>query len=250
MKKRTIFPLLLVLCGALMLPGDGGVTQAAKKKKYKSGPVANGGTLKGVITLGGKIPKPGRLKVTKDAGVCGKFLPDQSLLVGRKGQLANAVIEIQGIRKGKKWHLPKTFRYDQKGCAFTPHVMILRPRAKGRVTNSDPIKHNFHTISKRVFNVNKTVGKGKSMKVKKNKIKRAGKIRVKCDLHEWMGGWWIVAKTPYIALSDSKGRFKITNIPPGKYKVRIWQERLGEIVRQVEIKPGGAATLNVAMKKR
>lgn len=221
---------------------------AAKKTKYKEAPVANGGTLKGVIKLAGAPPKAKRIKVTKDKKICGDFLLDESLTVSGGGGIANAVIEIGGIKKGKKWNLPAVFSYDQKKCAFTPHVMLVRPRAKGTVKNSDKVKHNFHTISKRVFNINKSVAAGKTLKVKKNKIKKAGKVRVKCDLHKWMGGWWIVPESPYAALSDGKGGYEITGVPPGTYQVAVWQERLGRQVKEVTIKAGAVTTLNITMQ--
>jgi uncharacterized protein (DUF2141 family) len=86
------------------------------------------------------------------------------------------------------------------------------------------------------------------MKVKKKKIKKPGIIRVKCDLHSWMGGWWISAETPYTELSDESGKFSISDIPPGKYKLRIWQEKLGEIVQDLVIKAGESQNLIIKMK--
>lgn len=250
--RDTYFRRIAICCACGMLAALLLVAGEAwgKKTKYKEAAVANGGTLKGVIKLAGAAPKPRRTKVTKDKKVCGDFVIDESLTVNSGGGIANAVIEIDGIGKGKKWNLPARFTYDQKKCAFTPHVMIVRPRAPGVVRNSDAVKHNFHTISKGIFNINKSVAAGKMLKVKKKKIKKAGKVRVKCDLHKWMGGWWIVPKSPYVALSDGKGSFTITDVPPGTYKVRIWQERLGEQVKQITIKAGAVTALNVTMQPK
>ncbi len=241
---------LLSMCGMLVALLIIGSEAWGKKAKYREASVANGGTLKGVIKLAGAPPKAKRFKVTKDKKVCGDFIIDESLTVNRGGGIVNAVIEIGGIKKGKKWNLPAQFTYDQKKCAFTPHVMLVRPRAKGAVKNSDKVKHNFHTVSKGVFNVNKSVAAGKTLKVKKNKIKKAGKVRVKCDLHKWMGGWWIVPKSPYVALSGGKGSFTISDVPPGTYKVAVWQERLGRQVKEVTIKAGAVTTLNITMQPR
>lgn len=248
MKRNSFAPLMLLLAASFVFWPAMQPVQAAKKAKYKVVKVTNGGTLKGKISYQGAAPKTKMLKVTKDNKVCGNSVADESLLVDASGGVANAVVEIEGIAKGKKWELAKSFKFDQKKCAFAPHMILVRPRAKGQVTNSDTIKHNVHTISKNIFNVNKTVTPGRKLKVKKNKIKKSGKIRVQCDLHEWMSGWWIVGKSPYIALSGKTGTFEIKNVPPGKYKVRVWQERLGDTVKEVEIKAGAATRLNVALK--
>ena len=61
-------------------------------------------------------------------------------------------------------------------------------------------------------------------------------IRVQCDVHPWMGGYWISAETPYVALTDANGTFKIGDLPPGDYEVEIWQEKLGKKTEKVSIK--------------
>lgn len=239
--KAVKIALVLILLAAVWHP-------MAAAAKYQESTVSNGGALVGSVMLQGAAPPPRMIKVTKDTKACGRTVLDESLMVSKGGGIVNAVVEIQGIGKGKKWALSKSFVYDQKNCRFAPHVMVVMPRARGEVHNSDSVKHNVHTVSKGIFNVNKSLAPGKSLKVKRNKIRKAGKIRVKCDLHKWMGGWWIVAASPYIALTDDAGKFEIRNIPPGKYTVTIWQERLGETTRQVDIKPGVTFKLPVSMK--
>ncbi|MDH5751016.1 MAG: carboxypeptidase regulatory-like domain-containing protein [Deltaproteobacteria bacterium] len=237
------FKTLSVLVSLLLA---GALSTAPAMASYTEGAVSNGGSLKGSVKLSGSGANA-NIKVTKDQAACGDSVSNDTLVVGKGNTLANVIVEIQGISKGKKWDLPAKFTYDQKKCAFAPHVMIIRPKAEVEVKNSDSVKHNVHTISKGVFNVNKTVAPGKSLKVKKNKIKKSGTVKVVCDLHSWMGGWWIVAENPYIAMTDASGNFEIKDIPPGKYKVRLWQEKLGEQIQEVEIKGGAAATLNASM---
>ena len=36
----------------------------------------------------------------------------------------------------------------------------------------------------------------------------------------------IVTETPYFALVDSEGNFEIANVPAGKWKLKVWHERL------------------------
>lgn len=247
--NTSTFRRIVVLAGMIFLTSAwSGPASAAKR--YTVVTVEKGGVLQGIVTLNGKIPKTRRIKVTKDKKACGDFVIDESLTVNKKGGIVNAVIEILGISQGKDWDLPDRFIFDQKGCAFTPHVMIVKPRAPGQVQNSDPVKHNVHTISKGIFSVNKTVSPGKSMKVRKKRIKKAGIIRVKCDFHKWMRGWWIVPQSPYVALSDANGQFVIRDIPPGRYKVRIWQERLGTTVKEAEIHSRRTTELKISLKRK
>ena len=220
--------------------------QAAKYKALKK--VKDGVLLTGQIVYDGTAPAPRMLKVNKDTDTCGSNRPSEELIVSSSGGIKNVVVSIVGIKKGKKWGIPKKFSYDQNGCRFVPHVLLVRPKSKGVVLNSDNVGHNFHTVSKGVYNINKKIKANAKMKVKKKKIKKAGIIRVKCDLHSWMGGWWVAAKTPYTELSDDSGKFSISDIPPGKYKLKIWQEKLGEVVHDLVIKAGEAQNITIKMK--
>ena len=220
--------------------------QAAKYKALKK--VKNGVLLTGQIVYDGTAPAPRMLKVNKDTDTCGSNRPSEELIVSSSGGIKNVVVSIVGIKKGKKWGIPKKFSYDQNGCRFVPHVLLVRPKSKGVVLNSDNVGHNFHTVSKGVYNINKKIKANAKMKAKKKKIKKAGIIRVKCDLHSWMGGWWVAAKTPYTELSDDSGKFSISDIPPGKYKLKIWQEKLGEVVHDLVIKAGEAQNITIKMK--
>jgi len=39
-----------------------------------------------------------------------------------------------------------------------------------------------------------------------------------------MSGYVVVAPTPYFALTDKNGEFKIANVPDGPYNVVAWHE--------------------------
>ena len=51
-----------------------------------------------------------------------------------------------------------------------------------------------------------------------------------------MSGHMIVFGHPYFATTDEEGNFKITDIPPGTYKIRAWHEALGSQVKEVTVK--------------
>jgi len=54
--------------------------------------------------------------------------------------------------------------------------------------------------------------------------------------------------TPYYALADRNGKFRIANVPNGEYTLRVWQES-GEILeRKVTIR--GAETVSLQTKKK
>lgn len=214
----------------------------------QSGGVKDGGTVSGRVTLNGPAPAPVMLKIDEDVQVCGSDRPSDELVVSGSGGIQNVVLSIETIASGKDWKFAEEFTYDQKKCAFVPRIMLIKPNMAGAVLNSDSIGHNFHTISTGVYNINKKIQPGAKLVVTKDQIRRSGRIRAKCDIHSWMGGWWIVADTPYTVVSDKDGNFSLTNVPAGTYTVKIWHEKLGESQQKLVVKKGETAKLDVSLK--
>jgi len=220
---------------------------AAAAYAYDAAPVANGGTVTGVVKFDGVAPKPARLEIGKDKDVCGVHpLYDQSLEVGHGGGIANAVVTIQDIARGEPFKPADGIVFDQKGCQYTPHVIAFPAGSTVKVLNSDGILHSIHTVS----SINPVVdmaqpGFKKTISVT---IAKPEAIKVTCDAHNWMEGWWYVVGNPYYAVTDAAGHFSIANVPPGTYTVQVWQEKLGEISRKVTVAAGAPVTANFTMK--
>ena len=211
---------------------------------YQGGDVKDGGTISGTVKFKGTAPAPQKLDVSKDKEVCGKTPKvDQSLVVNN-GNLANAVVTITDIKKGKKIDVQKV-TLDQKGCEYHPHVLAFPVGTTVEILNPDGILHNVHSYSKAnsPFNMAQPKFK-KSMTVK---IEKPEVIEVKCDVHGWMHGWLVATETPYVAVTDSSGSFKLTDVPAGTYNVEVWQEKLGKTSQKVTVKAKEDAKVNFEM---
>ena len=222
---------------------------SAAKYKVSSGGVKDGGSVSGRISYDGTAPSPEILKVDEDIEACGGDRPSDKLLVSADGGIQNVVLSIEKIGSGKDWDFPKGgFTFDQKNCSFSPRIMLIKAKMEGVVLNSDSVGHNFHTISKGVFNINKKIQPGSKLVVKKSKIRKTGMVRAKCDIHSWMGGYWVVASSPYTVISDASGNYTISDIPPGDYTLKIWHEKLGETTQKFGVKAGGTAKVDATLK--
>jgi uncharacterized protein (DUF2141 family) len=51
-----------------------------------------------------------------------------------------------------------------------------------------------------------------------------------------MQGWLVATPTPYVAVTDNSGNFKLTDVPPGTYTVEVWHEKLGKNTQKVTVK--------------
>jgi plastocyanin len=198
--------------------------------------VPDGGTLSGTVKYDGTAPPPAKIEVTKDPEVCGKDKINPLIVIGQGNGLANVVVVVQAT-KGVKMEAPaQNPIFDQKTCEFRPHILTFPAGSTIDVTNSDGILHNIHTTSTVNPSSNQAQPKFKP-KIQIKVEKPEWPISVKCDVHGWMSGYWVSQEHPYYAVTDATGSFKIADIPPGDYKVELWQEKFGKKTVQVTIKP-------------
>jgi plastocyanin len=204
---------------------------------YEAVDVKDGGTIVGEVTVDGNVSVK-KVQVTKDQEVCGKEKDPQDLLVTADKKLVNAVVSIGDIQKGKKIEAPAA-SLDQKGCEYKPHVVFVTPGNDLKILNSDGILHNIHTYSKKNPPVN--IAQPKFKKEVSAKFAQPEVVDVKCDAHGWMHGTIVVLDHPYYTATDDKGSFKLTDVPPGEYTVKVWHAKLGEASEKVKVEAGKEA---------
>ncbi len=241
--------LLLVLVLTLLLPAG----SFAASKRYEVVDVENGGSIVGTIKAAEMVADPmGKIETTvpEETKLCGSEFKMQKYIISSDLGVKNVIVALENVAKGKA--MPKQdLMLDNKNCQFHPLVGVAFKGAQFVIHNSDPIFHNtslgLMMKDKRstVYNLalptqNTTI---------KKPVRRTGMISVKCDSHKWMRSYVYAAKNPYVAVSDEKGKFEITDILPGKYEVTIWHEGFGEVVKTVEVKPGQATTLDHTFAK-
>lgn len=214
---------------------------ASAMAQYKAGDVKDGGSISGTVKFKGTAPAPKKLDVGKDKEVCDKSPKMDPTLIVKDGNLANAVISITDIKSGKKLDGKKVV-LDQKGCEYHPHVLAFPAGTTVEILNPDGILHNVHSYSKANSPFNQAMPKFK--KTLDVKIDKPEAIEVKCDVHGWMHGWLVAAPTPYVAVSDASGAFKLTDVPAGTYTLEIWHEKLGKSTQKVTVKAKEDAKVN------
>ena len=220
---------------------------AAQVPAYEGGEVKDGGTITGMIKFAGTAPVRKELQVTKDREVCGKKQHmSWDLVVDPNKGIENAVVSLVDINKGEKWAVAKA-TLDQNVCEYTPHVVVVPTGGAMDILNSDGILHNIHTYSKANSSINKAQPKFK--KVLTEKFAKPEIIKVTCDAHSWMLGWVVVSDHPYVAVTNDKGEFTLSNVPPGNYKLEVWQETLGKKVQDVVVKAKQETKLNIELAK-
>ncbi len=103
---------------------------------WASPAAAQTGTIAGVATTTAVAPRP--LRVTMDMKVCGNEIPDESIVVGPGGVLANVVVTLTGVKATAPY--PDPVITNDK-CRFQPRVQLARPGAPTKTTSHDPLLH-------------------------------------------------------------------------------------------------------------
>jgi plastocyanin len=141
------------------------------------------------------------------------------------GVAGPSVVYVDAI-SGKTFPAPTQHPViDQKGLLFQPHVTAVQVGTTVDFLNSDSVAHNVFWTS---IGGNKKLGhnlgtwpKGER---KSFKFDTPGAVPILCNVHPEMSAYLVVAPTPYFAISDQTGNYKIENVPDGNYTVTAWHE--------------------------
>lgn len=230
-------------CSALAAAGlvaAGFLTSGASAADY--------GTFAGQVTVDGDpaaaVLKP-KVKMSdpavRDACCKEKDVPNDEVVVNKDNKgLANCFVwfkKVDAVHPDLKVPKEKTVVFDQKGCQFKPHCLIIRKEQQVVVKSDDPVPHNTHIYSPfEPQNVTVAANDRAGITFPNFKQKHRLPVEVKCDIHPWMRAWWLLVDHPYAAVTDADGKFKIENVPVGSYEAVIWHERTGYIEKSVAVK--------------
>lgn len=217
-------------------------------KSYKAGDVKDGGTIEGTITFEGKAPSPREIAIVKDKETCGKRETKVPLVrVNDKKQVADAVVFLTDIRTGKAFDKrDKPPVINQHHCTFEPHVQAVRLKEDVAIVNSDPVAHNIKA-DQRVYTLFNVLQPQQGMKSIKQ-FDRAGLVSLRCNVHDWMQGYLWVFPHPYYVVTGEDGAFSLKDVPAGKYELVVWQEHLGTVRQDIEVKAGATSNVDIVLK--
>ncbi len=207
-------------------------------------------TLSGVIKFDGVAPKGKKLRLPRACAKQHKGDVYSNEIIVNSGKLKNVLVRITKGLEGRTFSdIPKAeVELDQKGCIYSPRVVGARVGQKVTFINSDPIFHNVKSITK----VNKKFNA--AMPRKNQRLVRTFKkpelfLQAKCSVHPWMGAYVAILDHPFFSISNSKGQFKIKDLPHGDYTVEVWHESLGTQTKTFTLGEGKLPNLDFTFKK-
>ena len=117
---------------------------------------------------------------------------------------------------------PKTAYMAHQHKTFVPHVLAVRIGSQVRFPNLDPFFHNaFSNYDGKIFDIG-LHPPGSSREVT---FDRQGIVRLFCNIHPTMSAVIVVLDTPWFAVSNAQGSFRLADTPPGEYGLKVFYER-------------------------
>lgn len=204
----------------------------------------------GTVTYKGTPPPEKEITPILNDPTCaatynGKAPTTHFYVVGPKGEFGDVIVSLQGVTGSTGAAAPAAV-LDQKGCLYSPTILVLQTGQKLTVKNSDPVLHNVH--------LNPTVPENEKANdalinaaqmpngadLTYSFVKPEKFLKFQCDVHPWMFAWVSVFDHPYFAVSGADGKFTIKNVPPGKYTIEAAHRKLGVQTAEIEVKADGA----------
>jgi plastocyanin len=195
-------------------------------------------TVRGTVSLNGPVPKAKLNKaLAADPACAGCHLETPAkddLVVSAAGGVRWAFVYVKKGLEGKTFTPPETpVLIDQVGCIYTPHMVGAVVGQTVNFKNSDKFLHNVHGLpfSNKEFNFSTGPGATVGTKFANSEVM----VRVKCDVHPWMGSWIGVLDHPFFAVTDADGKFEIKGLPQGTYTLGVWHEGLSKPDRVIVV---------------
>ena len=160
--------------------------------------------------------------------------------------LSDAVVYIEKI-EGKTFAPPRQPAVlDQVKITFVPHVLPVLVGSTVTLPNNDVVLHNVFSPRKdRQFDL----GTYRPGSAKTIVCDRPGVIPLLCRVHHEMSGFIVVVPTPYYGVTDGKGAYRITGVPPGSYRLAAWHEAKALNVQDIIVPERGAVSADFLMKR-
>ena len=152
----------------------------------------------------------------------------------RAGTTSDVVVFIRDAPAGGP--LPVTHTsIVQQDESFEPRVVAITRGSSIDFPNADPFFHNVFSLSSgAVFDL----GRYKRGDSRTRVFTHPGLVKVYCHVHSQMSASILVLDNAYFTRPRGDGKFALDDLPAGGFRISAWQERLGETVTSVVVKPG------------
>ena len=263
--RTLIVPFVLLFAAACSDDRGAGTAQARTARgsaagaielpsvSYKPVALASIGTIEGTVEIDGDGPADSIVTPSVDQQPCGTGFPDSSI-VRRGNALGNAVVWLTDVKEGKTLPIERRTEIENEDCRLVPRVQAVVVGTTVNVRNEDRLAHTTRfvlggaggdTLARVPLTDDGQVVPNEHIAAK------SGLVAATCLQHPWTRGYIAVFESPYFALTDGSGGFRLDSVPPGTYHLRVWHERgTSTIEKDVTVSATGISRVEVKVRLR
>jgi plastocyanin len=162
--------------------------------------------------------------------------------------LGHAVLYVEGPVAAADAAQPITVEIAITDKTYAPEVVVVPVGSSVRFPNHDPFNHNVFSASElNSFDLG-LYGRGVA---RSQTFAHPGLVRVFCNIHPRMVAYIQIMANRYFTQPSTDGSFTIGNVPPGKYRLHVWHERIpAEVVQEITAGDGTNGSLEIALDAR
>jgi plastocyanin len=130
----------------------------------------------------------------------------------------------------------------QKDLTFVNPLLPVRVGTKVEFPNLDDTFHNIFSFSPaKRFDLGRYSPTERP--IPSQVFDKPGLITLRCDIHEHMRALILVLDTPYFVKTDTAGRFRLSGLPAGSYKLKAWVD--SKTTQEKPVTLAGSETLRI-----
>lgn len=207
------------------------------------------GELTGNIHFSGVSPKIKNEIITLNPEICGNQVQLEDFMVNPENHGVNNVfVSLKSrLEEASSGGETDSVIINNVKCRIEPAVIRIKVNQIMSIRNSDPIFHSLQFLNKERLIFDAALPKNSN--VLRKKFGEPGVIRVKCAIHPFMQGVIYVTDTPTHTLTDRNGTFRLTDIKPGRYILKVRHKSLKPVEREIEIVPGKNSGVSLTVEK-
>jgi plastocyanin len=160
--------------------------------------------------------------------------------------LAGAVITVESESGAQAPAPPLQAVIDQVNLAFVPDILVIPVGSSVQFPNSDAVSHQVYSFSSaKTFQLPLYRGKAYPPVV----FEEPGVITLGCNIHDNMLAYIVVTRAAYFGRTDARGTWSIPNLPPGRYRVKVWHPLINEMASVERVVTDADASITLQLTR-